>query len=563
MIEILKKLVKTNHPRSIGVIIKGNKPLKAFIDDFKIKNNIDDTGEAIFCLCQQKYPELCTCGVRKRFFNFIQGYWATCGSKNCSNFVRSASLKEYFLKNPEVMKNGNKKTQDTLQNRYGVNNVSKLEHIKEQKKATCLLNFGVEYPGNSLEIKEKTIQTCLKKYGAANPQQNKDVQEKTRKTCLTKYGVNYTVQSDIFKEKQRKTNFEKYNVEFTSQKHIPINSLTILKDKNLLSQCLSNNTVKIIAEKLEVNPSTIYDYINLHKIVYINPNFSSYEQEIGVWLKSHSINFESNTKKIITPFELDFYIPSQNLAIEFNGLYWHSEMGGKDRTYHLNKTTKCQEKGIRLIHIFEDEWLTKKELCLDLLGRFLNLQNLSVMARKCQIKNVSSKEAKLFLNENHLQGFASASIYLGLYHNNNLIQLMSFRHSRYNKQIEWENIRCCNKVGYKVIGGIQKLWCHFINKYSPKSVVSYCDRRWFLGETYKKLGFSFIKDNAPQYNYTDHQVRWHRSLFTKKKCIQKAIFLNSISKDVLYKMTEKQIAKDVLHMDRIWDAGQSTWIWKA
>ena len=562
MIEELQKIVNSNNPRSLGIIIKGNKPLKVFIDNFKNQNNVIDTGEAIFCLYHDQKPELCLCGNRKRFFNFIKGYWATCGSMTCSNQIRSKNEKKYFREHPEIMKKANIKTQQTMLSKYKTPNCSTLSWVKNKKKTTSIKNCGYEYFIQSPEGKNKIEQSCLEIYKVKNPQQNKQVHEKTKQTCLAKYGTSYACQSKSAKEKMQQTILERYNVEFVSQKHILPESLEILSNKTLFELALCNTTVKILAAKLGINPSTIYDYIKLHNIKYSNPNFSSYEQDISLWLTNNSIQFESNTKNIISPFEIDLYIPKSKIAIEFNGLYWHSEKGGKNKFYHLNKTNKCQEKGIRLIHIFEDEWLTKKEICLDLLKRFLNLKLNTLMARKCTIKQVSPKIAKLFLNENHLQGFASASIYLGLHYKDELVQLLTFRHARYNKNIEWENIRCCNKIGIKIVGGVQKLWHHFINTYNPLSVVSYCDKRWFLGETYKNLGFSFNKENKPQYTYTDHQTRWHRSLFTKKKSIKKALSLTTFSEKSLSNMTEKQIVMSVLNLDRIWDCGQVTWIWR-
>ena len=57
-------------------------------------------------------------------------------------------------------------------------------------------------------------------------------------------------------------------------------------------------------------------------------------------------------------------MPKLHIAIEYNGLRWHSEEFNKDKNYHLNKLIKCNEKGIRLIQIFEDEWIEKQEIVL-------------------------------------------------------------------------------------------------------------------------------------------------------------------------------------------------------
>ena len=279
-------------------------------------------------------------------------------------------------------------------------------------------------------------------------------------------------------------------------------------------------------------------------------------------MTNNNIQFSTNNRDVIKPQEIDIFIPEHNIAIEFNGLYWHNEKSGKDKWYHYNKTKKCAEKGIRLIHIFEDEWLNNQESCMDLLGRFLGLPCTKIFARKCRIEEIRVGEARKFLEDNHLQGYSAASVTLGLFFEDKLLQLMSFKHSRYNKNIEWENIRHCNLRGHQIVGGTQKLWSYFIKTYNPTSVVSYSDNRWFEGSTYEKLGFSLQKDNPPQYFYTDLKKRWHRSLFTKKRCIKKAMEIDSeLIEEELMKMTENYIAIEILELGKIWDVGQKTWVW--
>ncbi|VVC06391.1 Uncharacterised protein [uncultured archaeon] len=548
-------------PKSFDLLLCQYEKLEIIVKDFQKKYQIETLRETLYCLCHEEIPEVCTCGKRKKFYNYTKGYWQTCGSKECRNRVRSENEKKYFQEHPEVMQQAQLRTQQTLLKTYGVKNCSQLQEIKDKKITTSLRNNGVKYPHQSEKVQEQFKQTCLRIYGTENPHQNAKVIEKTRKTCQDRFGVDCVLQSEEIKEKIKQDNLAKHGVAFSSQVHIPPQLLIVLQNKNLLEQSLQNTTVKELAKQLSINASTVYDYIHQHQIRYSSPNFSSYEQEIREWLTNHSINFESNVQNIISPQELDIYIPTHKLAIEFDGLYWHSESGGKDKWYHWNKTKKCQEKGIRLIHIFEDEWMKKKEICLDLLSRFLNLPMQRAMARKCSFQKVSSHDAKKFLKANHLQGFASAKVYLGLYFQRNLIQLLSFSPARYSQKIEWENIRFCNKIGFQVIGGLEKLWKHFLKEYHPQSVVSYCDLRWFAGSSYRKLGFFLANENDPQYYYTDHQSRWHRSMFTQKKCVHHALELENYPQEILEKMTEKQIAYQILHLDRIWDSGQETWIW--
>lgn len=254
--------------------------------------------------------------------------------------------------------------------------------------------------------------------------------------------------------------------------------------------------------------------------------------------------------------ELDLFVPSKNIAIEHNGLYWHSEFHGKkDRNYHLNKTVYCESNNIHLIQIFEDEWRDKKHIVE---SRFNNLFGKSnkIYARHCTIKEVGFVEKNNFLLENHLQGVDNSSIRLGLYFNNELISLMTFGSLRVslgneNKSDFYELMRFCNKVGYSVVGGASKLFKHFENTYLPKYVLSYADRRWttLLKPTlYNRLGFSYLGVTKPNYWYMPrHDVRYHRYKFAKHKILAE---FEKADKN----LTEWQNMIN-LGYDRIWDCG--------
>ena len=300
--------------------------------------------------------------------------------------------------------------------------------------------------------------------------------------------------------------------------------------------------------------SQVYALHNKFNLNLVKNNKSSYENEIKCWLESNAIEAQFNNRSIISPKEVDIFIKKYNLAIEFNGLYWHSELNGKDKHYHANKTKLAKDKSVRLVHIFEDEWVNKKEVCLDILSRILGINQTKIMARKCSIKELSNMKVKDFLMNNHLQGYTSASLNLGLFYENELIQLITLKHSRFNKKIEWEIIRQVNKKGIQVTGGLQKLWSYFIKKYSPKSVISYCDLRWFLGESYNKLGFKMINTTRPQYAYTDFVNRWHRLKFTKKQC-------RKLLGEELNNKTERQMTER-LGLEKIWDCGHQVWIYQ-
>lgn len=212
---------------------------------------------------------------------------------------------------------------------------------------------------------------------------------------------------------------------------------------------------------------------------------------------------ESGNRSEIYPLELDIYIPSEKLAIEYCGLYWHGELSGKDRLYHQRKMELCADRGIRLITIFEDEWINKPDIVNGRLDAILGVQRNKVYARKCDIRELSPKEANEFLNMNHLQGSGRSNARFGLFHGESLVSVMTFSKSNIAKRTkQWEIDRFASRIGLSVVGGASKLFKAFVKKERPESVVSFADRRWSdTTAFYSQLGFELDGMTPPSYWY--------------------------------------------------------------
>jgi hypothetical protein len=287
-----------------------------------------------------------------------------------------------------------------------------------------------------------------------------------------------------------------------------------------------------------------------------NNGISKNEKEINNFLTNLNIVTKTNDKKILDGLELDIFIPSHNIAIEYNGLYWHSEQY-VTLNHHLNKTELCEEQGIQLIHIFEDEWLFKQDIVKSRLKNLLGLNDSKIYGRKCIIKEVSSKDSKEFLNKNHIQGNVNSSVRLGLYYNNELVSLMTFGKGRIalgGSVIEnsYELLRFCNKLNTSVIGGADKLLKHFIKVYNPKEIISYADRRWSKGDLYEKLGFNFIHNSKPNYFYIFDKKRKYRFGFRKDILIKQGFNEHKSEHEI---MLERGVY-------RIYDCGNKKYIFK-
>lgn len=259
----------------------------------------------------------------------------------------------------------------------------------------------------------------------------------------------------------------------------------------------------------------------------------------------------TNDRKTLKNRELDFYFPDRKFAIEFNGTYYHSEIAGKTHpNYHLDKLHRCEEIGINLIQIFEDEWKYKKGICESMIRNRLGKTAKKIYARRCTIKEIQHEDKNNFLHNNHIQGEDQSRIKLGLFANDELVSVMTFAVPRYDKSLEWELSRFCNKLDTNVVGGASKLLSYFIKNYNPKSIISYADRRWSSGGLYETLGFTQVRVSAPRYFYmhkNGYLIREHRSNYTKDRIKKKF-------PDADLTKTEWELMQEYQY-DRIWDCG--------
>ena len=227
--------------------------------------------------------------------------------------------------------------------------------------------------------------------------------------------------------------------------------------------------------------------------------YSKLEKELVDYLKSILPSNEriiENDRKILNGRELDIVIPKYHLAIEFDGVYWHNN---KDNS---EKFEIARQNGIRLIRITEPEWKSHNSLVKNFLKSSFSLFERKVGARECEVKEISTAEYKKFTEENHLQGYLSAPVKLGLFDKNKeLLQIMSFSKPRFSKKYDYEMIRECSLSTVNVIGGKSKLLAYFEKKYHPKSLVSYCEKDKFSGKSYEICGFNLDHESKANYTY--------------------------------------------------------------
>jgi len=359
----------------------------------------------------------------------------------------------------------------------------------EKKRQTSLNNYGVNNPNQSEIVREKIKQTNLERYNVINPFQSELVKNKIKQINIDKYGTEYLIQAHI-------TNFDKWDdVEFNKE--------NFLTDEKHVK-------VKKMMEFFNINESSCYARLKNLEIVYKSRSGTSrYEQEILEFLQELNItNIIQNTKQIISPLELDFFLPDYKLAIEFDGIFWHSEQMGKDINYHLNKTITCESKGVQLIHIFENEWVQKEDIIKSIIKAKLGKLKKYCGARQTIIKEITSKESFTFLNKNHRQGNSPSSLKLGAYYKEELVAVMTFSKPSIAKGrkggssfMEFELLRFATIMNYNIPGIASKFLAYFKNNYLFDSLFTFADRRYSNKTFYKSLGFKLTNTTRPCYWY--------------------------------------------------------------
>lgn len=470
---------------------------------YRYYNNID------------KIPTCPVCGNNTRFISYSKGYAAHCSYK-CTqndNTVRKkldTSNKEKYGEN--CYKLFNIKGKQTKKEKYNDENYNNSEKAKQ----TFLERYGVDNPMKNEEFLEQSKKTCLEKYGSEYYISSKEFLknkheyiEKAKNTCLQKYGVESPIQSSDIKEKLNTTCLQKYGVLWNCMRKEAHNSRNYKSRPNeFFANILKENNIQFCRE-FNLN-KYVYDFKVENTLIEINPS------------ATHNINFNPFSKRKIT-----------------------------DINYHKDKLLNAKNNGYNCIFVFD--WDDPYKI-IDI----LSVDKEKISARKCVVKEIRKKELELFLNLYHLQNSCKGnSVRLGLYYNDELIQVMSFGKPRYNKNYSYELIRLCTKSNIIVIGGAEKLFSYFIKTYNPETIISYCDISKFSGNIYLKLGFNKQQNSKPSCHWVN----------LKTKQIVNNNLLLKLGFDKLFNTNYgKNTSNTQLMLEhgfvQVYDCGQDVYIWK-
>ena len=515
------------------------------------------------------------CGAPVKFRTFKNGYPLYCSTQCANSDPEKKAL-----------------TEQTVQQRYGVNNVFQDSSVKETIKHTVKERYGVDYIAQSKEIREKQKATCIEKYGVPTPFQMDDFQEKSIQTCRKKYGTDYATQSQEVKskitasyidkegftnpsydpdviDKRRETNFKNFDGKWFTQTDEMVQSnheLFLNRHKNIIGEtdstyivsCEDNKCTLCESKTFEIDKNVFVQRSSQSAVICpiklpLMGNASLAETELLDYIKSiYDGEIETGDRSIIPPLELDIVIPDKHIAIEFNGVFWHSDFNPRMRkTYHRDKSLKCRDKGYQLLHIWEDDWYNRKDIIKDYIKSKLGLCSKRIYARKCHVREIDAHTARLFVDSNHIQGYSNATYKIGLFYGDVLVSVMLVGKLRdmmgsKPKEGHYEIYRVVSREDTEVVGGFSKMLKYFERTYNPECIITYGDLCYTLGNVYLKCGFTDEGLSSPCYSWQINGVRYHRSNFMKCK-------LEECKKDP--SLTEDQAMRS-RHAYKVWDAGK-------
>lgn len=436
---------------------------------------------------------------------------------------------------------------DTNRLRYGVDNPMRNNVIKLKHHETTIKNHGVAFPMQSAAIQARAKTAYIKTLGVDNPFKSVAIKQKIKNTNIRRYGVEYPSQADSIKQKVMNTNIRRLGVDYPSQSSSVRNKIIETSRKRYGV----NNPAQSDEIRQKISITKIHNRHGVDKLSSLKGGFMDVVDQKGMtraflaypsishqlamkhfipdrmkrkgsMLQSYfqecleeelSIVFETDVSGLIksTQQQIDLVNHDNMISVEVNGIYWHRDTTDRD----INKAKIMRDNGYKHIIVDEtDVWKNNMPRIIDI----LRVPKIKIGARKCKIIELTTHDARRFVAEYHLQGYTGASLRYGLVYDNQLVQVMTFSKSRFNKSFEFEISRLCTRGGISVIGGAARLFAHFLScNPAIRSVISYCDYKYFSGEVYKRIGMEYSHMTSPNY------VWMHKKTFdikTRYQCMK-------------------------------------------
>ena len=373
------------------------------------------------------------------------------------------------------------------------------EDVRVRTEATNMKKYGGKAPASSDDIKNKIKNTVIERYGVEHHSKLKSTQDKKVKTNLKRYGVRQVSQLEENKKHLSEVKKQAYEEKLPSESKYFLDNI----EETYEIYTKRNLSILELASITGIDATTLTRRFVENGYNIYRKSVSSIENELYNYLVKEfpDINIVQSDRTAIKPKEIDIYFPDLKLGIEVNGWYWHSIDTKQINKNHMIKYKMAKENGIQLLQFWDHELDLKKDIVRSIINIKLKRPARRIYARKCIVSEIDNATYSDFCENNHLQGYGIAKYRYGLFHEGELISVMSFSTSRYTKGVDFEMVRFCNKLNTMVVGGASKIFKHFLKLFNNPSVVSYADARISNGNLYETLGFNFERHSNPNYFY--------------------------------------------------------------
>lgn len=395
------------------------------------------------------------------------------------------------------------KREDISLAKHGVKNSAQRQDVREKIRDANIDRL------QSDNFKNQAKQTNLEKYGNENPMLVQSIAEKQKQTLIDKYGVdNIMKYSDMAKQAAKKMKQTKIN-------------------KGII-KVYDGKTRPELAQDIGFSRSHFGKLVvkyGIENALQMEPFKTKLEKTFELFLSEYHIGFETQFKieKKIADFKIN------NLLIEVDGLYWHSDAAKMNADYHIIKKTIYETNNYDSLFFREDEIRDKfhivKSIVLNKIGR-----SQRIYARDCTLDIIDDKEADSFFEANHLMGKGRGTTYV-LKNNDSTVAAVRLKRMKNN---DYEISRFCTKVEHNIIGGFSRLLKYALKDKKPEQLITFIDKRYGKGDYLSRLGFKYVH-MYPSFRWTDGFITFHRLKFPGNSGYDNGLF-------------------------KIWDCGQAKWI---
>lgn len=467
------------------------------------------------------------------------------------NYVNAEKMKstveKHKLQNPNYYYDREQKSKQTK-----VRNGHDPNWNNRDKFKDTLSQFSDE---RKAEIKQKRKETCIESYGYEFATQNESVKSKTKQTCMSVYGVQCTLNTAKAQASMSIAVREK------AWEQLKLREMDVIPlfEKNQF--VLENNNSREWSwkcKKCGYEFMHVWKGINSHCPKCYKHNFMGIQNEIVGFVKSicnDDLIRENDRKTFSNAIEIDVLNATKMIGIEINGLIWHNvdkavyDNNRISKQYHSDKTSLCLSRGIRLIHIFEDEWLEHKKLCMSKLKKILCPEKMmKIDAHSCIIcKDMPCNDKEKYLVKYTFYGCDGSSVVYSLKLHGKVVAMMTFAKTKTDKAHKWQVLNYIEINSFIIEDGFNVLLDEFCKDFSTSSVCYYLSRDWNVPEDVEGGHMKFIKLDDPRMYWSKKQMRFKESSFNRKD-IESFLDVVDHSKTFVQNMNDNQFY-------RIYDSG--------